>query len=98
MCTRCFQFGYSVDHINCEGEAVRFVIDRQLHRRVDFAAFHVAPYVQVAMISPRVGEPVYQPWVAVEVEYDRLVGRKQAVEIPVTQPMWMLSIGLQLEQ
>ena len=98
MRARCFQFRYSVDYIDCECEAVSLVIDRQLHWRVDVAAFLVAPHVQVAMISPRVGQPVYQPWVAMEVEYDRLVRGKQAVEIPVTQPVWVLFVRLQLEQ
>src|SRR5262249_4144062 len=50
------------------------------------------------MISPRVGQPMYQPWVAMEVEYDWLVRSKQAVEIPVTQAVWVLSFRLQLVQ
>ena len=50
------------------------------------------------MISPPVGEPMYQPWVAMEVEDDRFVRGKQAVEVAVTQTVRMLSVRLQLEQ
>ena len=98
MRARCFQFRYTVDYIDCQCEAIDLIIDRQLHRRVDVAAFLVATHVHVLMIGPPVGEPVNQPRVAMEVEDDRLVHGEQAVKVAITQPVRMLCVACNLNR
>ena len=77
------QFRDAVNRIDGETEPVRLVVDRQLHRRIDVALLLVTPYVQIPMVGAAVGETVNQPGIAMEIEDDRLVGRKERIEVRV---------------
>ncbi len=77
---------------------IDFVLNRQLHRRIDVAAFFVTAHVQVLVIGPVIGKPMNQPGIAVEVENDRLIDGKQAVEVAIAQTVRMIALCLQLEQ
>ena len=41
---------------------------------------------------------MYQPWITVEVEDDRLIGGEQRIEIRICQPVGMFRTRLQFEQ
>src|SRR5262249_20552604 len=87
-----------IDYIDSQREPIDFVFNRQFQRRVDIAALLVTAHVQIFVIVPLVSEPVNQPRIAVKVENDWLVRRKETVKVPVAQAMRMLAIRLQLEQ
>jgi len=73
----CLQFRHPIDYVNCQGEAIDFILDCQFHGRIDVAALFITAYVQIFVIVPVVGQPVNQPRIAVKAEDDRFVGRKQ---------------------
>ena len=83
------QFWDAVNRVDRETEPVRLVVDCQLHRRVDVAFLLVTAHMQVAVVCAAIGETVNQPGIAMEVKDDRLVGRKERIEIRIRQAMWM---------
>ena len=80
---RHLQPRYTVDNVDRQAEAVDLIVDGKLQWRVDIALFLVSAHVQVLAVGPPVGQAVDQPGVAVEIENDRLVDSKQAVEITI---------------
>src|SRR5438105_4938677 len=50
------------------------------------------------MVCAAIGEAVNQPWIRVEVEDDRLIGREERIEIPIRQSMRMFGVWHQTEQ
>lgn len=66
----------TVDGVNREAEAIDFVRNGQLEGSVDIPLLLVAADVD-ASVRPAVSKPVDQPGISVEVEDDRLVGRKE---------------------
>ena len=91
------ELGDAIDRVNCQAEAVDFVIDRQFHGRVDVAFFLVSAHVK-RLVPPAIRQAVDQPGVAVEIEYDRFVRRKQRIKIVIGQPMGVFGARLQLKQ
>ena len=57
--TACLSFGYPVDDVYSQIEAVYLVQDRQLKRSVNVALFFVAAYVEIAMVRPAI-YPAYE--------------------------------------
>src|SRR4051812_48435591 len=92
------QLWHPIDYVNRQSEAIDFVVDGQLHRRIDVAAFFVAAHVQVPVICAAVSQPVNQPGVTVKVKDDRLIGGEQAVEIAISQSVRMVAVALHLEE
>src|SRR5208337_484708 len=92
------QFRNAVNGIDGETEPVRLVVNCQFHRRIDIALLFVAADMQIPVVCAPIGETVNQPGIAMEVEDDQLVGRKQRIEISIRQAMWMFVARLQLEQ
>ena len=87
------QCGYPVYNVDCQAKTINLVLDRQIERRVDIPFFLVTPDVQVFVICASVGQAMDQPRIAVEVENDRLIFGKQAVEVPVRESVWVLCRG-----
>ena len=88
----------AVNRVDCETEPVGLVVNCQFHWRVDVALLFVTAHMQVSVVRAAVGEAVNQPGIAVEVKDDRLVRRKQRIEVRIRQAMWMFCARLQLEQ
>src|SRR6185437_16688801 len=58
----------------------------------------VAAHMQVGVASPPIGQPVDEPGIAVEREYDGFVGGEQRIEVLMRQTMRMLTRRLQLHK
>ena len=54
--------------------------------------------MQILVVGEPIRELMDQPWIAVEVENDRLAGGEQAVEVAHAEPMRMLCVRLHLVQ
>jgi hypothetical protein len=81
--TRHFESGHAIDCVDRNTEAVDFVANRKLKRRVDVSPLLLAAYVKIGMIPATVGQPMDHPGIGVEVENDRLIEREQAVKIAI---------------
>ena len=92
------QLVHPVNRINSQSEPVYLVVDCQFHRRIDISSFLVATHVKVLVVGPIVGKSVNQPRVAVKIENDWRVHGKQTVKVAIAKPVWMVPIGLQLEE
>ena len=73
----------TIDDITREREAICFVIDSQLKRRVDVPFFLIAANVNVVMIGPAICQTVNQPRISMEIKNHRLVGREEGIKIAV---------------
>src|SRR5579871_5490501 len=98
MCADALQSGDAVDGVDGKAEAVGFVVDRQLHRRIDVTFFLVAAHMQVLVVSAPVGQSMDQPRISMEIEDDRLVRREQGVEVLIGKSVRMLRAGLEFEK
>src|SRR3954451_14614536 len=98
VCPDPVQPRHPVDDVHRQGEVVDLVLDGQFERGVDVPLLLVPADVQVLVPVPAVGQPVDQPWVPVEGEDDRLVGREQGVEVAVVEPVRVLGVRLEPEQ
>ena len=85
--------GHQTNSLRCfifdgETEPVDLVLDGKLQHCVDVALLLVASHVQIAVVRSPVGQPVDQPWVAVEVEdvWSRAFFRR-----PSSHP-WMIGV------
>ena len=87
-----------IDYIHRQAETIDLIVDGQFHRSIDVAFFLISTYVHVAVVGSTVSQPVNQPRVAMKIEDDWFVDRKQRVEIPIWQSMRMFCTRLQLEQ
>ena len=86
-----------VDHVLDQVKSIEAVLYPHVERGRDRALFVVPADMKVGVGAP-VGEPVDQPWVAVEREDDVLVSREQRVVVLVAQAVRMLAAGLQSHQ
>src|SRR6516225_2262763 len=84
---------HAVDRVDSQAKAVGLVLNGELQRRVDVALLLVAPYVNVVLMRPVVGEPVDQPGVGVEIKDDRPIRGEEGLELSIGQPVWVLRIG-----
>lgn len=96
--TAVVQLRHAVDGVNGQAEAVRLVANGQLQRGVDVALLLVAPDVNVLAARTLVRQAVDHPGVAVEVEDDGRVRRKQADPLVIAHAVRMLAGVDQLEQ
>src|SRR5260370_16504361 len=64
---------HTVDCVDGQAEAVGLVANGQLQRRIDVALLLVAAHVNVVVMRPVLGEPVYLPGVGVDIEDNRLL-------------------------
>lgn len=62
-----------VNGVNCKTVPIRVVAHSQLEGRVDVALLAVAAHMQVVLTGTLVCQPVDEPRVGVEIEYDWLV-------------------------
>src|SRR5437660_8239970 len=66
------EHGRAIDHIDRQTESIDLIVDGQLHWSVDVALFLVSAYVHVGVVRAAIRESVNQPWIAMEIEYNRL--------------------------
>lgn len=76
VCADALKLGNSVNCVNCKAEPVGLVVDGQFHGCVDVALLFVATHMKVMVVGAAIGEAVNQPWIAMEVEDNRLIGGK----------------------
>jgi len=98
VCPDSLEFRNSFDGIHGQTEAIDFIFDGQLQRRVDVALFLVAADVHVAVVRAAVRQSVDQPGIAVKIEDDRFVDSKQLIKISIGQAVGVLSVRLQLKE
>src|SRR3954453_13913181 len=91
VCAGNEQPGYAVNDIDRQSEAIDLVLNGQIKGRVDISLFLVTAHMQVLVIRPSIGQPMDQPWIAVEGENNWFVLREQAVEVSVRQAVGGLS-------
>ena len=77
------KFSDAVDDVDCQGETIDLVLDRQFHGRVDVPALLVAADMKVRMIRPVVSEFMNQPRITMEVEDNWFVDGKETVEVAI---------------
>src|SRR5262249_20456119 len=97
MCACRSEVRYAINHINSQCVTIDFIVDSQFHRRIDIASLFVTANVDIFVVGPVIGEFVNQPWIAMEVEDDRLIVSKQAIKVSITRPVRMLGVFLQLK-
>src|SRR6516165_5111749 len=56
------QFGNTIDGVNGQAEAIDFVFNGQLQRRIDTALLFVTAHMQAVMVLAAVSQAVDQPW------------------------------------
>ena len=83
MRSRRLQLWHPVDDIDCKGEAICLIVDRELQRGVYVALFLIATDVHVVMVAATIRELVNQRRVAVEVEYYRFVHGEETVKVAI---------------
>jgi len=88
----------AVDGENSQAVSVGLVADSKLERGVNVALLLVTTNAHALLSLALVGKTVDQPRVGVEVENNRLVIGKDGIVLGVGQTVWMIAIGLQLEQ
>ncbi len=66
-------------------------------RRCGAVSF-VTPNVQILVIRTTVRQSMDQPRISVKGKNDRLVGRKEQIEIPIANAVWMFARLLQSHQ
>jgi hypothetical protein len=98
MTTNLLESWHPVDDIHGKAESVNVVLDGQFERSTDAALFFLAVYMNVVVIRSAIGQVMYQLWIAVKVENDRLVDREERVEVRIRESVGMLGIWLQLEE
>src|SRR6516225_5396067 len=77
------QFFHAVNGVDGKAEAVRLIVNCQLHGRVNVSLLFVTAHMQVPVICAAVSETVNQPGVAMEVENDRLVGCEERIKVRI---------------
>jgi hypothetical protein len=90
--------GNTVYHVDGQVEAVDLIFYGEPQGCVDVPLFFISAHMKVLVIGATVCEFVNQPGIAVEVENNRLVHGKEAVEVPIRKAVEMLGMGLQLEE
>ena len=88
------QFSHAVNGVDGEAEAVRLIVNCQLHGSVNVSLLFVTANMQVPVILAAVSETVNQPGVAMEVKNDRLVGREERIKVSIRQAMRMFCAWL----
>lgn len=91
------QFGHAIYGVNRQTEAIDLIVHRQIHGCVDVSFLLVAANVDL-FVSAGVGEAMYEIWISVEVEDDRLVHGEQGIVVTVRQSMGMFRTRLQFEK
>ena len=76
------QLGYAIDGVDGQAEAIDLVVYRQFHRSVDVALLLVAANMDI-FVPAGVSQAVNQVGISVEIEDDRLVYRKQGIEVAI---------------
>src|SRR5579871_3710942 len=56
------KFRQAVDHIHYQVESVHLIQHRHIEWGRDSPFLFISPHMDVGMVLPSVGEPVYQPW------------------------------------
>src|SRR5437763_4099064 len=79
----CTELWNAVNHVRDKVEAVQIIEHCHVEGRGGCAFFLVAAHVQIVMSRTAIGEPVDQPWIAMEGEDDWLVPREQHIEFPI---------------
>src|SRR5205823_2267692 len=72
-----------VEHITREMKPVKLIEHRHIERCRGSAFFLVSPDMEIVVVSPAVCQPVNQPRIPVEREYNGYRGREDRVEIPI---------------
>src|SRR5580698_5532585 len=88
----------TIDHVNCQIEAVDLIENRRFERSVDAALLLVPAYVYVVVILAPVTKFMYERSVGMEVEDHRFVGGKQGIEVPVGEAMGVFGLRHETEQ
>ena len=88
----------TVDRVLCEVIPVEVVSHDHVERGRRRSLFLVSAHVQVAVVAPPIRQAVDQPRIAVEGEHDRLVRRKEEIELIVGEAVRVLALRLQLHQ
>src|SRR5215469_1436417 len=88
------QFFHSVNGVDGEAEAVRLIVNGELHGRVNVSLLFVTADMQVPMICAAVSETVNQPRVAMKVENDRPVSCEERIKVRIRQAMRMFCARL----
>ncbi len=89
MCADALQARHAIDYVAREVKSIQVVKDRHIERSRRRSFLFVSADVEVVVIRAPIGQTVNQPRITVVGEDDRLVGRKDRIELTVGEPVGM---------
>ena len=82
---------HTVDHIHCQMEPIKIVAHDHVERCCGRPLLLEAADMKIGVVGSPVGQPVNEVRIAMEGKDDWLVSSEQAVEVVVTEAVWMFA-------